>query len=401
MNRVATIALLAALLGAGMLPAQTRNPLDTKKEEWLNRIMHSSGLPDASGGLELPQSDMPDTVSAPKAWDGQPQIVEEDVFDPPAPYFETAQFYRILTPISFTATKGEDYQKPTADGNAAYDYWRLFSGVPTRGSYDLFVAATKKRNCDFFAPGLMTDPFGYEHSLMQYPMINLFLGTQWRLSAERVRASGVHVKMDFCHQMLTMADHIDSQQMNMHWAWLAFYLRRLAANGLVQYYTDKGDALMAQKYQRFGAQSLTYYRTLRRRYEELSRAFVEGDIDQFHAYVRNGPNREITKELLLLSGIMLRVAEDLVTAPEIQPMGSMPGWPSVKVMRFTKINSRHYEGIYNTLKEVSEDPNADASVRDCAKWALTAEQASLESKLIARNAGFVWQVQRDPNESGL
>ncbi|MBE7561077.1 hypothetical protein HS125_19870 [bacterium] len=404
MKKIVLLVVLVPLMGVTGVPAQTRNPLEASQKLWYEKIMNmGGGVGAASVEAELPGLDLPDFPEGPKTWDGQPQVVEEAVFDPPAPYFETAQYYRILTPISFTATKGEDYSKPTGDGNAALDYWRLFSGAPTRASYDLFVTATRKRNCEFFAPGLLVDPFGYENSNLQFWAIFRFLDAQWRASGERVRAGGTRVKMDFCHQMLTFADHIDSQQMNIHWAWIAFYVRRLATSGLTQYYRDKGDAAMAQKYQRYGAASLTYYRTLRRRYEELSRSFVEGDVDQFSAYVKNGPNREIVKELLLLSGVMLRVAEDLSTAEEIQQMGHMVGWPSVKVMRYTKIRPRHFEAMHATLTELADpkNPAVDESVRKCAQWALSAEQDSLVSKLRARNEVFLWQNRLDPNETGL
>lgn len=395
---VAGVALLCAFPSTAQ---QIRNPLETNRQEWLERIMRMGGAPSAPQEPTLPGMELDEAYAGPKAWDGYPQIVEEEVYDPPAPYFETAQFFRILTPIAFTATKGEDYQKPAGSGNAAPDYWRLFSGLPTRGGFDLFVEATNKRNCDFAAANLLSDPFGYERNNVQFLLVWLFLGTQLEQMGERVRQSGPRVKLDFYHRVLTLADHVDSQQLNMHWAWMAYRFRRVGCAGLVDYYQQRGDRVMARKYERYSAQALTYYNTLRRRYYDLARAFVEGDVDQFRAYVLDGPNREIQKELLLLSAIMLRVAEDLSTAEEIQEMGKMPGWQSLKVLRFTKIRPRHYEGIYGTLKALAEDEDRDASLRAAAEWALTAEQDSMVSKLTDRNRAFQAQIANDPMETGL
>ena len=397
MKYLCSVTLAVALLAT--LPAfAQRNPLEQGKKNWMDLINEAGALPEATAAMQ----GLPENIDlTPPTWDGTPEVVEEDIYDPPPPYFETAEFYRILTPITFTATKGPDYVAPTQPGNAAEDYWRLFQGVPTADSYALFVQATNKKHCDFFEANLISDPYGYEFNYLIFPIIAPYLGRQWAALPARAREQGLGVKADFYHRLLTMADHLESQQMNLHWAWEVYWLRKEACSGLMEYYRGKGDRGLEQKYRQYSSQSLAHYRTVRKRFIDLSRQFVEGDVEAWRAYVQNGPNVVIRKELLLISAVVLPVLDEAATAEEIRAFGQKPGFNSIKVLRYTRLGPQHRDAVYQTLRTLAEDAEGDPVIQKCAQWVLTSNEESVKSKMVMRNTLVAWQIRRDPMETGM
>jgi hypothetical protein len=403
-NRITILTLLAplAMLILPWATAQQTPPKVAGSDIW-EKLLKQSGTAPAKDKVKIPGlDDMSRKSSGPKQWDGVPVIVEEDLYDPPKSYFGSAKYYRILTPIAFKATKGDDYKVPSESGNAANDYCNMLTGFPSSGSMSNFVAATDRSYCDFAAAGKISDPFGYQYNIVNYYSIRAHMGMQYVSLGARVREEGTAVRRDLYHRWLTMADHIDSHHMNLHWAWIAYDIRKNACDSLINYYHNKGNFTLEQKYRRFKNKSAPYYRTLRKRYTELSRSFVEGNIESFREYILHGPNREIQKELIIVSTYMLNVARGDATAKATREYGNTPGWPSLRVLRYCRIHPIHYEPIRSALTELMDDPEKDKVLRECAKWALDSDTAELQAEMNkARNDAVKLQEDYDPRETGM